>query len=220
MIKHRIIVGLGMLLCVGVVTFARGDDLFPPEWRGGPNSTLQIWEFNTGANPALPTSYANPYGTPEATIFGEFNLPMRDTLWLAEDLGHQGVWNIGGAMSFDIPNDPVLRPFKYIRLQITYDGGTTPEPQPRIDVYADNGATVIESEFVGRVILDQTYVHDTYDFVLQPNPSHETIWVQPRYCQIYVDEVVIDTICVPEPSTLVTLLIGAMACVVLRKRFR
>ncbi|MBN2216176.1 MAG: PEP-CTERM sorting domain-containing protein [Pirellulales bacterium] len=223
MTKHPCLLALSLAFSMVLVTTSvLGDDLFPPDWRGLPNSTLQIWEFSNNANPAPPTIDQNTYGDPVATIYGEFNYPKKDTFWLAEDFGHDGVWCVGGSISLDIPNDPVARPEKWIRLQIVHDGGlTTPEPQPWIDVVADNGSELIEFTHVQQLIQDEYYVHDTYDLLLEPNPTFETIWILPRYCQIYVDQIVVDTICVPEPSTVIALLVGGLCLVgraVMRRR--
>jgi hypothetical protein len=214
-------VAFGLLICVVAAGPALADDLLPPDWRGAPSSTLQIWEFPTDDNPVEPDVSANPFGTALATIYGEFEFPNRDTFWIAEDYGHVGVWNIGGSIGLEIPNDPEPRAQKLIRLQLTYDGGPPPEPAPRIDVVAAAGGVVTDFQLVEQIILDDVYVHDTYDIVLEPNPNSETIWVLPRYCQIYIDQIVVDTLCVPEPSTLVSLIAGAMgvaACAVWRRR--
>ncbi len=225
MTKHYVLLGLAVVLFVVTAATAVADDLLPPDWRGGDNSTLQIWEFLTDDNPASPTVDQNPFGTAQATIYGEWEFPNRDTFWVSDDLGHEGVWYVGGSMSLEIPNDPAVRPMKMIRMQITYDGGyTTPEPQPWIVVEAPDGEEVGELELIQQISLDETYVHDTYDLVIEPNPSSEVIWIQPRYSQVYIDQIVVDTICLPdpapEPSTLVSLLIGAVACAICPPRRR
>jgi hypothetical protein len=225
MMKHHILWGLVLLLCVAMASRAAADDLRPPDWRGGLNSTLQVWEFSDDDNTALPTFDDNPYGTAVATVYGCFSCGSPDAFWLEEHSGHSGVWNIGVAMSLDIPNDPTLRPLKWIRLQITYDGGdATPEPQPWIVVEAADGAEVTECVLVEQIPLEGGYVHDTYDLAVEPNPSNEVIWLQPHYCEIFIDQIVVDTICLsdaaPEPSTLIALLIGVVSCAVCRRRPR
>jgi len=216
---------LAVLTC-GVVLLATApvlaEDIYPPEWRGEPNSTLQIWEFSTDVNPAAPDVDQNPFGTAEVTVHGEFNFPLRDTWWIPEDFGHTGVWNVGGTMAIEIPNDPELRPLKKIRLQMTYDGGPSTEPDPWIEVIASDGAAVTDFQLVAKTALDDIYSHAVYDLELAPNPSMETIYIQPRFCQVYIDEIVVDTICVPEPSTVLLLVIGAagLAVCALRRRGR
>jgi len=203
-----------ILLAVCMLTaMASADDLLPPEWRGLPNSTFQIWEFDDSSNPADPNECSNPYGDPQAVIYGEFDFPYRDTWWMDDDIaGHQGVWNIGGAMALEIPNDPELRPMKEIRLQVTYDGGHSSDPNvtfdPWVEVVATDGAEVVDFVRTSSIVLDDWFTHAVYDLVLEPNPSFETIWLMPHYCQLYIDEIVVDTICIPEPASLLLLAAG------------
>jgi len=217
MMTHRRLVGPGLAFFLIMAAIpAMGDDLLPPDWRGLPNSTYQEWTFPDSVNPAPPVESDNPFGEAVATIYGEFSGPKKDTFWIAQDpyFGRQGIWAVGSSIGIEIPNDPTPRPQKKIRLQITYDGGlTVPEPVPWIEVVADNGAATVEFTLTQQVVLDAYYVHDTYDLVLEPNPSSETIWIYPYYCKIYVDQIVVDTLCVPEPSTLATLVLGMMALV-------
>jgi hypothetical protein len=204
-------VAFGLLFCLVTTAPILADDLLPPDWRGAPHSTFQVWEFSTDANPAEPDLSDNPFGSALATIYGEFDYPDMDTYWLAKDHEHLGVWNIGGSMSLEIPNDPRLGAQKLIRLQLTYDGSPTPDIAPQINVLASDNAAVADFQLVEHTVLDDWYVHDTYDIVLEPNPQRETIWLLPRFCQLYVDEIVVDTMCVPEPSSLVILVAGAIA---------
>jgi len=90
-------------------------------------------------------------------------------------------------------------------------------------VVASDGATLTDSRLVQKIALDDTtYTHIVYDLTLKPNPSDEKIYIQPMYCQIYIDEIVIDTICVPEPSSVLLLAVGAagIAVLILRRRRR
>ena len=123
-------------------------------------------------------------------------------------------------IGIDIPNDPTPRPLKLIRLQITYDGGHAVDPSipfwPWIDV--DSSADVVSVELVQEVVLDPVFTHAVYDITLAPNPDEETVWIVPRYCQLYVDEIVIDTICVPEPATMSLLGVGAAVVMLRRKK--
>ena len=175
---------------------------------------MQIWEFTTGPvpgeEPIFPPDFSrNDYGTALATLYGEFDLPQRDTRWFDDVSGHQGVWAVGRTIGLDIPNDPTPRPYKFIRLQLTFDGGHAAEVvpfEPWIDVTSADGPLEVTIPQIQITPFDNVFSHAVYDIVLQPNRSDETIWIQPRYCQVYIDEIVVDTICVPEPSSALGLL--------------
>ena len=60
------------------------------------------------------------------------------------------------------------------------------------------------------------WVTAAYQFSAQLNPTWEEIylkfdWHQPGMSSAYVDQVVIDTLCIPEPATLSLLALGGLA---------
>ena len=153
----------------------------------------------------MPDQVDNPYGDPLATI--EYDTPF--TPWIDIDNGHQGVWYIEDWIELYIPNTGVDNPFKYVWLQLTFyaDGGGEPQ------FFTDPPLSSVEE--IAFVQLDDYYYHGTYQITLEPNPAFESIYIMPRDCTIYVDEIVVDTLCAPEPGTLMLLLAGAF---VIRKR--
>ena len=61
-----------LLLAAGSAT-ALADDLFPPPWRGQPDTTFAHWTFDNQAAPYFPDAWNNPYGlvtTP--TVIGSY----------------------------------------------------------------------------------------------------------------------------------------------------
>jgi len=181
------------------------DDLNPPFWRGDPGTTLQMWEFGTAANPTPPDVVANPYGDPLLTVAGNFPY----TLWKATDFGHQGVWRFEDWMILEIPNNPEPNDHKYIWMQITYSSGYGHDPElftlpPEASIMP-----------ISKVQLDDYYWHGTYVITITPNCAFETIYIEPRDCTAYIDEIVVDTICIPEPASLLLL---AVAGLFLRRR--
>ena len=174
-----------MGVCCGPVL---ADDLNPPDWRGEEGSTLQIWEFFTDANPTAPDVDQNPYGVATAEVTGEFPF----TRWLASD------------------------PVKYIRIQLTLSTGEEDEAPAHLAILAGGEEVPADQiTFLGMDPIGDYYYHATYDIMIEPNPLDETIFIQPRFCTLYVDEIVVDTICVPEPAGLLLL---AVAGLLVRRR--
>ena len=194
----------------GALTWA--DDIYPPPWqRGVPNTTEQGWTFNTDANPSTPDEgYINPNGTPHATITGNGNV------WDALYDNHIGVWIMGGpdsSMDLGIPNTPEDDTrYKEVWTQITWQPEFTGEPAPVVVVNGIQSApvTTYPSGIGG-------WFQSVYDTTLPYNPSFEDVIVTGSYD---LGEIVVDTRCVPEPSSLVLLAMGAfgLAAFVWRRR--
>ena len=65
-------------------------------------------------------------------------------------------------------------------------------------------------EVVQSTVVDALYYHEVIRITLEPNPPEEWIAILPRDCTLYIDEIVVDTICVPEPATMVLLGLGGL----------
>ena len=194
---------------------AWGDDLLPPPWRTAPPgqgaTTHQVWEFSLGANPTWANIDNNLFGDPLATVVG--GLP--ETYWLDLDRGHQGVWRIEHYMALDIPNNPVYNDLKEIWLQITYAPVGVIRP-PEIASLPDYTALDLIRDIP--IPLDVAYRHATYRLTIEPNPPHEILYLLPRICYLYIDEIVVDTRCVPEPASLAFLGLGGLVLLARRRR--
>ena len=54
---------LAVVVAFGIVAVpALGEDIYPPPWRLGPNTTWAIWEFLTPDPNPLPDAFENIYG--------------------------------------------------------------------------------------------------------------------------------------------------------------
>ncbi len=190
---------------VAAAGVALADDYNPPDWRGQENTTFQRWEFgDENPNPA-PDLLDNPLGDPTLQVAG--SAPF--TLWLAQDSDRSGVWKFEDYVQITIQNFDEQRPYKEIWIQLTYSA----DADPLISTVpgSTGGDAPIDKEQVGTL-----YWHATYSLRIEPNPDQETIYIQPRNCTTFIDEIVIDTICVPEPLTVCLLGLGGLA--LLRKR--
>lgn len=221
----RVLLTMSLVVLAGMVPIASAMDINPPTlWqRGEPGSTYQRWEFDTDDTTPMPDDYFNPYGDPDLTV-----IPIGP--WENTWGGLPGVWPLSGLITVDIPNNPVENEFKWVQIQLTWAGEVNhANATPCISVTAKDAAgQPIASEFITLLnttdtLLEKTNVagageywhHTTCLFQITPNPFEETIIIGSA---IMADELVIDTICIPEPATMSLLVIGA-ACL-LGKRHR
>jgi len=211
--RRWILLGTVLGICLTLST-AWAEDYNPPGFRtvppGTAPTTYQLWEFLTNANPAAPDDYTNDAGVPSVSLTGGF---LEGTEHYDTYYGHSGVWGFETEMIATVPNFDELNPYKEIWLQLTYMGDSIP-----------NLWAVPEGVLDDRVVMtleDNTAIGDdwyqaTWSAILSPNPNFEELWIRPANCTTYVDELVIDTICIPEPATIC--LFGIVALALLRKR--
>jgi hypothetical protein len=151
--------------------------------------------------------------------------------WQQEFMGRSGVLVDYEGGSWDINNFIDNAPQKFIRLQLTW------KPMDRVpeefffevewfDEDEDVEEFVEDSRdpFENSVTMADGWIHSTFDFnYIEPNPDVEFLGlfpVGPRDLDAFiaVDQVVIDTISIPEPATWA--LVGAALCVIGRWRRR
>jgi len=213
-----------LLVCIlsvcsyGVSAF--GDDPFSPPWYGEPGTTHAEYNFDPGSDPfnppVPPDAWVGPGDPPEADIVFGPGMDYQEA-WG----GRVGVVPLSGQIIIDVPNYPLPNPYKEIWVQLIWaaqDVGKVPS------VWAEaSGFVVHPTEFIDEVILEPTgelppadgnWIHSTYRIIIEPNPPSETIYISGS---IMVDQLVIDTWCVPEPATLSLLGLGG-AAILLRWR--
>ncbi len=223
------------------------DDFFPPTmvppgstvptWlRTDPLATSQEWGFGTSANPitpdgAVPLREGDYAGAPftggvhtHAEIAGLTWSNLSDP---------DGRWNntnaIGGAdgtITLFIRDWVDLQPLKHLRLQVSYDHPVNNEVLPVALEGTKNGLPAT-TDFVYEVsgnqnsfnpILSTSDQHYRFQYwTLRPNPDWEKIiiTVPPQYS---IDQIVVDTISIPEPATMGVLGVGISALFLRRRR--
>ena len=192
-------------------------DVLPPSWRGDANTTLQGWSFSTNNNPADLDYLMNPYGSPTAQVFTPDTMFPKQTYWLSDHEGHDGVWRLYGDnyMLLTIPNNPDENLFKEIWLQMTWSASELNRP-PLFQT--DPGYASIN--LIQSAAVDATYYHSVYKIIIEPNPTSEMIAIQPRDCTLYIDEIVVDTRCVPEPTSVALISVGGIVGLFIRRRLQ
>lgn len=205
-----------MVMLGGMFSVIHADDINPPTlWqRGEPGSTYQQWEFLSADLTPVPDFLDNPYGTPSLTVYP-------DGPWLEDWGGHYGVWSLSGAIETEIPNNPVQNDYKLVQIQLTWSSELEVPVAPVIIIASDPAGelTLIDETTIslgptGVPGASTDWYHSTYLYDIVPNPNFETITISGS---IVVDELVIDTICAPEPATMSLLGLGVV-CMIRRKR--
>ena len=201
LLASAIVVALGASIAFGAIY-----DLNPAPWRTTPPgiapTTYQSWSFSTSANPSAPDVDDNPFGTAALEVTGGFPL----TRYYTSFNGHDGVWKFEDWIEIVIPNSPIANPYKEVWLQITYYASGIPEAFTVLPAY-DN------MQLVSDVAVDDYFRHATYSIRIEPNPVLESVWIEPLHCTLYVDNLIVETICVPEPVSLAMLAFGGLVAI-------
>jgi len=205
-------------MVLAIAAPALADDLNPPDWAIGPGTIYGIWNFpsaDSGQEGDYPEEGAmEPHATnpdPEeltstsdpdefAHQYMEVSYASDDLEWLESHEGREGVMTNGG-MSFWANNFPGAGT-KLIRLQVTWTGS-------EISIFyigafggtfgdEDEWFPLSEDVLIETVPLSDGWSHSTYEFLLEGNPDWEWVYVGATgNGPIYLDQIVIDTICYP-----------------------
>lgn len=187
-----LLVGVALTL---FASLALADDLNPPPWRGAVNTTYQLWDFPNNSSAPAPDVSVNPYG--EASMYVAVGLLDPDHGWKAGVVNHEGVWSLSGLIVTKLPNRPQPNWEKWVWLQVTWQptGGGTAEPLALLT--SDIGDPEL-MEITAQTDLGDGWYHWTYVGCIPYNPPFEIVGLTG---DIDVDQVVIDTWCIPESPT-------------------
>ncbi len=219
------------------------NDLLPPSWRGEPGTTYQQWRFDSHSF-VSPEVAVNPYGNPWADTTGGYAVPDNTgrqgvlILNFAHMLASVPIAPAGSAGGY-----------AYVQFQITYLDFKSQVPNWESDngrpgIYAKYSSPMDPYDFTstppGDLIDEQDVVlesglaltGETYNWRLwrslwrvQPVTPTMTFAIGRQLTpggsnEVNLDDVVIDTKLVPEPSSFVALasLMTGFAAVIRRRR--
>ena len=219
--KRALVVPTCLLLAC---SWAIADDVFPPLWQRGMDRTVEAewdtWDANGfpdvwNAAPPLAESASFTLGA-AANVLATY-AGRSDVVELTADLD----------LSFHVPNY-LAGDQKTIWLQVTYyDPNGDSEIVPALDVPSGIQWELIP-EGAGPA-SDYRHEHGggwiTRRWILlaSPNPEWEeiqlsSVGVEGPVYPAYVDQVVIDTLCIPEPATACLLALGTLRLFTKRRR--
>lgn len=199
---------------------ASADDRHPPPWRWGVRTVSAEWDFKSDANPAQPDRWEY-YGDNEGSTLYDLEMHRAyiqqhdDFVWEPGQFG-QGLWHNKSdselTISFDLTNWVYDGNSKRLRIQVTY-AGDRPET---FRVYGWVGSDQhwgqkdpAQHEWDGYYYEDWTFPD------VNPNYEEIILMVPPNTA---IDQVVIDTQCVPTPGTTATLGAGLTLLAARRRR--
>jgi hypothetical protein len=210
-----------VVLILGVVSPALGDDLIPPPWdRFTPNTVYANWGFDTPGDNGI-------YVAEDFWQFSTFDDPYIDTffgdaIWLDQYEGRDGVLNPfeGDYLQVHLDNYDCFNPIKYVFLQITWwtDAFLGDQPIPEVfDAYSPHGdVDWSDAELTDEFELGDGWMYSRWSIEIWPNPEWEWINIYPAMDgDMFIDQIVIDTLCIPAPGALVLL---GLASVTRRRR--
>jgi hypothetical protein len=210
--KMRNLLVFGLALVIPALP-ALADDWLPPEWRGDPGSTIQGWHFSTADKENVFPDYPSGGGWLPSTKLTVTPDPQNPD-WIETDpsgSGRTGIWPLSGWIDVTVDNFPKPNPYKEVWVQLTWasTGGEPAiiniDPSPKVGTFT----------LVNEHTWCMGWTTTVWKWRVEPNPSDEMFRIQG---DILVDQLVIDTICAPEPGTMFLLGLAALGTLIRRRR--
>jgi hypothetical protein len=218
-----------LLLAAAVLLSALGnvlaDDITPPPYRGDPRSTSAEWGFNQHSGDLNDPIF--PDGS--LLVIGDFNTQLNNAFpdgaphpsgFAFGDISYTGSGWLGGeqtgALAFNVPNWIDQEPIKHLRLQVTWLGNpTSGSPGTSVSGHFVTSGTTPEEAIeialprVGMTLPSNNANYFYEDWMIFPNPFWEQVVIQVPFGTM-IDQVVIDSISMPEPGSFAITVMGGL----------
>lgn len=213
MFRNRITISAFASLAVAVPS-ALADDLTPPAWRGDPGTTFQHWGFNSPGGGPPDSGVNNPYGNPQMIV-------GPGVMWDPIDPSGQRmgslVLSFNDTVVFEIPNHGHQAGPKELWLQYTYTSPNGLAPQAAVFEPSMGGSFTLVSSTPTHLGGGLFHRLDVYSYPSCPSSEFVTLSSGLAGATVWIDQVVIDTRCIPAPGAL-GLLAAAGALAIRRRR--
>ena len=209
-----------MLLLVSNACFG-ALDIFPASWRTNPQgqspTTFQSWDFIQETN-LTPENDYNQYGQSLFT-------PTVDSVWHFSHFAHQGVWKCVDEVEIimAMPTPGILAGVteEQIQIQMTFQAIGGEAPVVSMDLDGDDHQLQPE-DLISVINLQDGFYHATYSFTIDDVANSESIIIKAGgddpEAIFYLDNLIIESIFIPEPGTMALLGTGWILLSVNRKR--
>ena len=216
-------IGVFLIVVLAMSVLPTAADIFaPPDYVGDPLSYHAGWEFSVdpGSDLDIPADLESN-GGPKTTEFLYDQFPTRIIFgqgdgwrWDPADGDGGMVSDVGGRIEVEVVNWVDQEPEKFIRVQLTYSGEA-----PVVlgaEGFMDPDVSIGYFEAAPSNLVDANHLYS--DIHLHPNPDWESISIRVPSGTI-LDEVVVDTVSIPEPSAIIMILASAGGLLFVRRNF-
>ncbi|OQA03549.1 MAG: hypothetical protein BWY69_00389 [Planctomycetes bacterium ADurb.Bin401] len=188
-------------------------DIDQPPWWLIPDlaTTWQVWSFdNSSFGPVEPDSvgFDSLLGTHLTVYPQSYWLTQHNSFNYYGLTGGTGVWQLSGTgINAHIVNYDIPALEKHIWIQVTW-AAQQPGNVPSIVIEDDSGTqTVPVTAPLILTSLDNGWFHSTYEVILNSGSPFEVINISGS---VFIDDLVIDTLLIPEPASIFLVIIGTL----------
>ncbi len=189
---------IGFVLVLLFVTTAQAQEI--PGWRGQSQTSYQMWGFETADNPVTANPINNPFGTAQAVITqGTFASGWIDDPGLGTRTGMWDIGTTGGVIDLTIDNCSDSYAVREIWVQVVYFQSLSQPPLIELEggQLVDQQISLVESIDLGSWMLSFT------KWSIASDGAEDLIHIaSDTSFGSVIDEIHVDTRCIPEPGIL------------------